>query len=98
MNTSSQLVLELEGGETLTGLVRSAEVECRGVQVDVNHIIAMDRQTLFLAGSRQIQVPPEVHGVQGYVELEVNGGVVKVDLSRVASAFRQPTGSAAELA
>jgi hypothetical protein len=98
MNTSSQLILELEGGETLAGSVRSAAVECRGERVDVDHIIAMDRRTVFLAGSRQIQVSRDVRGLEGYVELEVNGGVVTVDLSRVASAFRQPTGSTAELA
>jgi hypothetical protein len=87
----SQLVLELDDGERVCGSVHAATVEYQGRHVDVDSIIAMDRQTLFLADAHQIHVNAQVKELQGFFELDVaGGGRVRVDLRRVATAFRHP--------
>ena len=91
MASSSQLVLELDDGETVSGSVHAATVEYQGRHVDVDSIIAMDRQTMYLDNAEQIQLAARLKELHGFVELDVaGGGRVRVDLRRVAMAFRQP--------
>ena len=97
MSGTSELVLELDDGETVAGSLHAAAVEYQGRDVDVDSIIAMDRQTLFLANARQIHVNTQAEELRGYFELDLAGGRrVRVDLHRVATAFRQPQALAAE--
>ena len=96
MGASAELQLNLDGGETLAGPVHAATVEYRGEPVDVESIIALDRQTLFLSGARQLHVTPQAGDLRGFVELLVKGrGVVRVDVRSVTSGFRAPEAAAA---
>ena len=91
MDAPPELYLKLEDGETVSGAVRAAEVEYCGEPVDVDSIIALDRTTLFLRGTRQLPVTRQYGELRGFLELWVVGrGAVRVDLSRVDSVFRPP--------